>query len=134
MDFNNIETLLRSGINPEDIAKAFTDELNDAIKVTNKVDRKYELCNALAEDWNDLMLWWLDSNNLPEGLDSDDFFVDGETVEALFDTIMKGFVKMAPLYRALNEIYEEEHKEAPVSTNTDGDFSDVMRKFLNSIE
>ena len=134
MDFNNIETLLRSGINPEDIAKAFTDELNDAIKVTNKVDRKYELCNALAEDWNDLMLWWLDGNNLPEGLDSDDFFVDGETVEALFDTIMKGIVKMAPLYRALNEIYEEEHKEAPVSTNTDGDFSDVMRKFLNSIE
>lgn len=135
MDFNNIESLLRSGVNTEDIAKAFTDELNSAIKETNKVDRKRELCNALAEDWNDLMLMWLENNDLPDGLENDDFFMDAELVETLFDTLMNGIVKMAPLYRAFNEIAKAENKnKAPVSTNTDGDFNSIMRNFLNSIE
>lgn len=135
MDFNNIESLLRSGVNAEDIAKAFTDELNSAIKETNKVDRKRELCNTLAEDWNDLMLMWLENNDLPDGLENDDFFMDAELVETLFDALMNGIVKMAPLYRAFNEIAEAENKnKAPVSTNTDGDFNSIMRNFLNSIE
>ena len=135
MDFNNIESLLRSGVNAEDIAKAFTDELNSAIKETNKVGRKKELCNALAEDWNDLMLIWLENNNLPDGLENDDFFMDAELVETLFDAVMNGIVKMAPLYRALDEIVEAENKnKAPVQTNTDGDFNSIMRNFLNSIE
>ena len=135
MDFNNIESLLRSGVNAEDIAKAFTDELNSAIKETNKVGRKKELCNALAEDWNDLMLMWLENNNLPDGLENDDFFMDAELVETLFDAVMNGIVKMAPLYRALDEIVEAENKnKAPVQTNTDDDFNSIMRNFLNSIE
>ena len=135
MDFNNIESLLRSGVNAEDIAKAFTDELNSAIKETNKVSRKKELCNALAEDWNDLMLMWLESNDLPDGLENDDFFMDAELVETLFDAMMNGIVKMAPIYRALDEIAKTENKnKAPVSTNTDGDFNSIMRNFLNSIE
>lgn len=135
MDFNNIESLLRSGVNAEDIAKAFTDELNSAIKETSKVDRKRELCGTLAEDWNDLMLMWLESNDLPDGLENDDFFMDAELVETLFDAVMNGIVKMAPLYRAIDEIAKTENKnKAPVSTNTDGDFNSIMRNFLNSIE
>ena len=135
MDFNNIESLLQSGVNAEDIAKAFTDELNSAIKETNKVGRKKELCNALAEDWNDLMLMWLENNDLPDGLENDDFFMDAELVETLFDAMMNGIVKMAPIYRAIDEIAKTENKnKASVSTNTDGDFNSIMRNFLNSIE
>ena len=137
-DFNNIETMLREGVPAEEIAKHFTDSLNNAITAANKPTCTQALCNDLAEAWNGLVEDWTFYNNLPAGLTMDDLLLDGEHVEELFNYLMRLIVKTVPLFDALNALMDEENSAPPVKTNTAAkpadSFDSVMRNFLNTIK
>lgn len=144
-DFNSIESLLRSGVTADEIAQAFTKNLNDAIAEAAKPTRHEELSENLADAWNTFVEYWLEDHDLPHGFEADDLYVSAETAGELFDKCMDLVVKTAPLFEALAGLLEEDEKP-PVKVNTVAkntteeknlnadDFDLLMRSFLDSIK
>ena len=143
-DFNSIESLLRSGVSADEIAQAFTKNLNDAIAEAAKPTRHDELSEGLADAWNNFVEYWLKDHDLPRNVDADDLYVSAEIAGELFDKCMDLVVKTAPLFDALAGLLEEEEKPsvkvntvakdtAEKNLNTE-DFDLLMRSFLDSIK
>lgn len=142
-DFNSIESLLRSGVSADEIAQAFTKNLNDAIDVTKRDSKRAELFENFADSWNELLDDWLRSNTMPDPLTKEDLMMEPKHAEELFNDIMELVVKLAPLFKAFEDITPTE-KPAPVKVNTvvkpkdeslnTDDFDLLMRSFLNSIK
>ena len=137
-NFNNLEEMLRSGVSADEIALAFTKNLNaamDAAKPTPMQKASEELSKA----WNHMMDLWIDDHDVPSYINNkDDLYMDGESALHLFEEVMQVLSKVAPLYAAIADLVNDEEKPAtkpaPVSKNTDDDFDMVMRNFLNSIK
>ena len=137
-NFNNLEEMLRSGVSADEIALAFTKNLNaamDAAKPTPMQKASEELSKA----WNHMMDLWIDDHDVPSYINNkDDLYMDGESALHLFEEVMQVLSKVAPLYAAIADLVNDEEKPAvkpaPVSKNTDDDFDKVMRSFLNSIK
>ena len=137
-NFNNLEEMLRSGVSADEIALAFTKNLNaamDAAKPTPMQKASEELSKA----WNHMMDLWIDDHDVPSYINNkDDLYMDGESALHLFEEVMQVLSKVAPLYAAIADLVNDEEKPttkpAPVSKNTDDDFDMVMRSFLNSIK
>lgn len=137
-NFNNLEEMLRSGVSADEIALAFTKNLNaamDAAKPTPMEKASEELSNA----WNHMMDLWIEDHDVPSYLNNkNDLYIDSESALHLFEEVMHVLNKVAPLYEAIADLMNDEEKpavkSAPVSKNTDDDFDVVMRNFLNSIK
>lgn len=136
-NFNNLEEMLRSGVSADEIALAFTKNLNaamDAAKPTPMEEASKELSNA----WNHMMDLWIEDHDIPSYINNkDDLYMDSESALHLFEEVMQVLSKVAPLYAAIADLVNDEKpavKPAPVSKNTDDDFDIVMRNFLNSIK
>lgn len=137
-NFNNLEEMLRGGVSADEIALAFTKNLNtalDALKPTPMQKASEELSKA----WNHMMDLWIDDHDVPSYINNkDDLYIDGESALHLFEEVMQVLSKVAPLYAAIADLVNDEEKPAtkpaPVSKNTDDDFDIVMRSFLNSIK
>lgn len=137
-NFNNLEEMLRSGVSADEIALAFTKNLNaamDAAKPTPMQEASKELSNA----WNHMMDLWIEDHDIPSYINNkDDLYMDSESALHLFEEVMQVLSKVAPLYAAIADLVNDEEKPAtkpaPVSKNTDDDFDMVMRSFLNSIK
>ena len=137
-NFNNLEEMLRSGVGADEIALAFTKNLNtalDALKPTPMQKASEELSKA----WNHMMDLWIDDHDVPSYIDNkDDLYIDSESALHLFEEVMQVLSKVAPLYMAIADLVNDEEKPAtkpaPVSKNTDDEFDIVMRNFLNSIK
>lgn len=137
-NFNNLEEMLRSGVSADEIALAFTKNLNtalDALKPTPMQKASEELSKA----WNHMMDLWIDDHDVPSYINNkDDLYIDSESALHLFEEVMQVLSKVAPLYAAIADLVNDEEKPAtkpaPVSKNTDDDFDKVMRSFLNSIK
>lgn len=148
-DFNSIESLLRSGVSADEIAQAFTKNLNDAIDVTKRNSKRAELFENLANSWNEVLDDWLRDHTLPDGISKDDVMMEARHAEELFGQLMELVVKLAPLYKAFEDLAEsitpvEKPAPAPVKKNTVAkpkdedigteDFDLLMRSFLDSIK
>ena len=146
-DFNSIESLLRSGVSADEIAQAFTKNLNDAIDVTKRDSKRAELFENLANSWNEVVADWMSNNTLPDPLTKEDLMMEPEHAEDLFNQIMELAVKVAPLFKAFEDLAESitpVEKPAPVKKNTvvkpkdedldTEDFDALMRAFLDSIK
>ena len=137
-NFNNLEEMLRSGVGADEIALAFTKNLNtalDALKPTPMQKASEELSKA----WNHMMDLWIEEHEVPSYINNkDDLYIDGESALHLFEEVMQVLSKVAPLYMAIADLVNDEEKPAtkpaPVSKNTDDEFDIVMRNFLNSIK
>ena len=146
-DFNSIESLLRSGVSADEIAQAFTKNLNDAIDVTKRDSKRAELFENLANSWNDVLDDWLRDHTLPDGISKEDMMMEACHAEELFNQLMELAIKLAPLFKAFKELTESitpAEKPAPVKKNTVAkpkdedldteDFDALMRAFLDSIK
>lgn len=146
-DFNSIESLLRSGVSADEIAQAFTKNLNDAIDVTKRDSKRAELFENFANSWNELVADWMNNNTLPDPLTKEDLMMEPEHAEDLFGQLMELVVKLAPLFKAFEDLAESitpVEKPAPVKKNTvvkpkdeeldTEDFDALMRAFLDSIK
>lgn len=137
-NFNNLEEMLRSGVGADEIALAFTKNLNtalDALKPTPMQKASEELSKA----WNHMMDLWIEEHDVPSYINNkDDLYIDSESALHLFEEVMQVLSKVAPLYMAIADLVNDEEKPttkpAPVSKNTDDEFDIVMRNFLNSIK
>lgn len=146
-DFNSIESLLRSGVSADEIAQAFTKNLNDAIDTTKRDNKRAELFENLANSWNDVLEDWMSNNTVPDPLTKEDLMMEPEHAEDLFNQIMELVAKLAPLFKAFEDLAESitpAEKPAPVKVNTvakpkneglnTDDFDLLMRSFLDSIK
>lgn len=137
-NFNNLEEMLRNGVGADEIALAFTKNLNtalDALKPTPMQKASEELSKA----WNHMMDLWIEEHEVPSYINNkDDLYIDSESALHLFEEVMQVLSKVAPLYMAIADLVNDEEKPAtkpaPVSKNTDDEFDIVMRNFLNSIK
>ena len=152
-NFNDLEKMLREGITADEIAQAFTKNLNNAIDAVKPTPMEIG-GEDLAKAWNRMVDLYLEDNDAPSFIeDTDDLYVSGETATKLFIDSMELLHKVAPLWDLIaelgsvedDELIEEPkrsvrqcaQKKAPVETNTAGDevdeFEKTMKKFLKSI-
>ena len=154
-NFNDLEKMLRSGVTADEIAQAFTKNLNSAIDAVKPTPM--ELAGEdLAKAWNHMIDLYLEDNDLPAFLENeDDLYISGETATRLFKESMSLMHKVAPLWDAFASLAEEDdsdvkmmdkkdykdsycNKKTPVKPNTDAkdefdSFDEVMKKFLGGI-
>lgn len=146
-DFNSIESLLRSGVSADEIAQAFTKNLNDAIDTTKRDSKRAELFENLANSWNEVLDDWLRDNTLPDGITRNDVIMEARHAEELFGQVMDLMVKIAPLFKVFADAADHilaDKEPAPVKKNTAAkpkdedlgteDFDILMRSFLDSIK
>ena len=146
-DFNSIESLLRSGVSADEIAQAFTKNLNDAIDTTKRDSKRAELFENLANSWNEVLDDWLRDNTLPDGITRNDVIMEARHAEELFGQVMDLMVKVAPLFKVFADAADHllaDKEPAPVKKNTVAkskddslnteDFDILMRSFLDSIK
>lgn len=140
-NFNNLEEMLRNGVSADEIAQAFTKNLNDAIDAAKPTPMQ-EAGEELAKAWNHMIDLWLEDNKIPSYLDDeDDLYISGDTASKLFNDAMDLIVKIGPIFDAIASIADEGTKPAPVKTETNvktkrddfDEFDDTMRSFLRSI-
>lgn len=148
-NFNNLEEMLRSGVSADEIAQAFTKNLNNAIDAVKPTPMEIA-GEDLAKAWNRMVDLYLEDNDAPSFIDNtDDLYVSSETATKLFLDSMELLHKVAPLWDLIAELGNLENdefieepkrsaqKKTPVETNTAGDevdeFEKTMKKFLKSI-
>ncbi len=142
-DFNNLESLLRSGVSADEIAQHFTKNLNDAIDSAKRDSERAKLYENLANSWNEVLKNWAHNNEMPDGIEVNDLILTGEHAKEVVGQLMEFVSTLAPLYKALTDMAEqvvakEKFKPEPVLKNTDAkdefdDFDAAMKKFLKSI-
>lgn len=138
-NFNNLEDMLRSGVTADEIAQAFTKNLNSAIDAVKPTPMQ-EAGEELAKAWNHMVDLYLEDNDVPSYVENDDLYVSAETATKLFEESMELLHKITPLWDLITQLGDnasiEQPKPAPVKNNTDGidEFDEVMRKFLNSLK
>ena len=126
MDFNNIEKMLRDGANPEDIANAFTKELNSAISAT-KEDELEIACNDLSSAWGDMLDIYCDRNNIKG---CDDFYFTGKQVYDALPAIVKILQALKIYADAVNNLHKVvDNKKSGLTA----DFDEVMADFFSDI-
>ena len=129
-NFNNLDELIRSGTDPEEIAKAFSNNLNKAIADNDKVSRKEELCAEMAKLWNEYVNLWMLEHPVPEQWD---LHMDADDLAVGLDHILTLFVKTAPLMEAMEDLANT-FEPRKVNTKTKkNDYDSVIGDFLNSI-
>lgn len=114
--YDEILNALKDGADPADIAKAFTDNLNHAIKEANASDRYEEACNEFASALNEL----LDAYETEYKVNLDDVpYVAGEDVKEYLPRVMNVYALFREYTRAINDVLNK----APVETTADAEES-----------
>ena len=154
-NFNDLEKMLREGVTADEIAQAFTKNLNSAIDAVKPTPMEMAGVD-LAKAWNHMIDLYLEDNDRPAFLDNDDdLYISGETATRLFKESMDLLNKMAPIWNAIASLAEDDdvkinntldkknykdscNKKPPVEKNTDGEdefdnFDNVMKKFLSGL-
>lgn len=144
-NFNNLEEMLRNGVSADEIAQAFTKNLNAAIDAAKPTPMEIA-GEELAKAWNRMVDIYLEDHDMPEFLDDkDDLYVSTETAVRLFEDSMTLLHKLTPFLNLMEELGRPEEpkpckceKNPPVLKNTDtkdefDDFDETMKKFLRSI-
>lgn len=114
--YDEILRALKDGAKPEDIAKSFTDNLNNAIKVAKAPSRYEEACNEFASALNEL----LDAYAEEYEVNLDDVpYVAGDDVKEYLPRVMNVYALFREYTRAVSEVLNK----APVETTADAEES-----------
>lgn len=123
-NFNDIEKMLRAGVTADEIAVAFTKNLNDAIEAAKKPDVLQEACCALAEAWHNVLDAYAEEY---ESTPNKDWYITGDDVYQVLPTVMQA------LFATQRYADELRNIAAPVQKNTAGsttDFDKLVDDFL----
>lgn len=113
--YDEILRALKNGADPADIAEAFSDNLNHAIKEANAPDRYDEACDAFASALNEL----LDAYRTEYEVNLDDVpCVYGEDVKEYLPRVMNVYALFREYTRAINDVLK-----TPVETTADAEES-----------
>ena len=126
-DFNNMIDLMRSGVSADELAKAFTDNLNNAIEVVEAekiTEDDYKMaCAEAANAFNDAVQDYISIHNLD--IDEKDLEIDQKFV----NDIVEFFVELLPYVKSLSKVVSPNTKKKECKVTTDS-FEDVMAKFF----
>ena len=107
---------IKDGAKPEDIAKAFTDNLNNAIKDANTPSRYEKACNEFANALNEL----LDAYEAEYEVNLDDVpCIHSDDVKEYLPRVMNAYALFREYTRAINEVLNK----APVEPTADAEES-----------
>lgn len=122
---------------PEKLANAFADALNEKLAERRKVDNVNEMANEVSDAWECLVDEYFSAHpdELPKEYNPEDFYISGEIAVG----ILKALVKLLP-YLGLLAQYSERietlnnelaKQVTTVATNKAADFEDAMKKFFD---
>lgn len=132
MDFNDIETMLRNNVaTPEEIAKAFTDQLNAAIEATAKPTEWEKGIADLIDDWNYMIDLYVEEH--PDETNSweiTDLYMTPKAMEDLVKASIDAYHMADNIVNDLNKFtkYIEDN-----NLNGKDEFKQVMREFFKQI-
>lgn len=126
-DFNNMIDLMRSGVSAQDLAKAFTDNLNNAIEVVEAekiTEDDYKMaCAEVANAFNDAVQDYVIIHKLD--IDEKDLVIDQKFV----NDVIEFFVELLPYVKSFSKVINLDGKKKENEATTDS-FEDVMAKFF----
>ena len=131
-DFNDIETMLRNEVaTPEEIAKAFTDQLNAAIEATTQPTEWEKGIADLVDDWNYMIDLYVEEHpDETKDWDLGILHIGAKTMEDLIMASLDSYRMADNLVNSLNQ-FKKRIKENEL--NEKDDFKDVMRDFFKEI-
>ncbi len=133
-NFNIKQMLDKYNNDPEKLANAFADALND--ELAKQRDIEYIDCAAadVSDAWQNFVTEYFKKNDLPRGVDEESFYIAPETVKILMDMCIRAVPYMSLFQEYLskleaisNEIIE---KVPTVTQKAEEDFSNVMARFF----
>ena len=131
-DFNDIETMLREKrATPEEIAKAFTDQLNAAIEATTHPTEWEKGIADLVDDWNYMIdLYAEEHADETETWELTDLYITPQAMEELVISSIKAYKMADNIVNDLNKFtkYIEDN-----NLNGKDEFKQVMREFFKQI-
>jgi hypothetical protein len=126
-DFNDLEYMLRSGATADQIAAAFTKNLNDAIDAVKKPDALQEACCALAEAWHDVLDTYAEEY---ESTPNKDWYITGDDVYQVLPTVMQALFATQRYADELRNIATPVQKNTAGPTAVATDFDKLVNDFL----
>lgn len=122
---------------PEKLANAFADALNEKLAERRKVDNINEMANEVSDAWECLVDEYFSAHpdELPKDYQASDFYITGEIAVGLLKTLTKLLPYLGLLAQygeRIEEIAAAMNKEVvkPVA-NKAADFEDAMKKFFD---
>lgn len=119
---------------PEKLANAFADALNDELAKQRNVNRIDDAAADVAEAWECFVDEYFDTYELPKGTNNEDFYIEPETVKILMDLCLRAapYLALFQEYMTKLEALGTELKEDTVvaAGKAQQEFADVMARFF----
>ena len=126
------------GGDAEKLAQAFADSLNSELAKQRQRDYITDAAQDVADAWGEFVDEYFDENDLPDGMDEEDFYIDAEVVKGILNL----FIKLLPYFDLAHEYIEKleglnkevsatAHKVADNVKNSDV-YEDVMKRFFKN--
>lgn len=122
---------------PEKLANAFADALNEKLAERRKVDNINEMANEVSDAWECLVDEYFSAHpeEMPKEYDIADFYITGEIAVGILKTLIK-LLPYLGLLAQYSERIEGLNKElvkaaTNATTNKAADFEDAMKKFFD---
>lgn len=122
---------------PEKLANAFADALNEKLAERRKVDNINEMANEVSDAWECLVDEYFNAHpeEMPKEYDTADFYITGEIAVGILKTLIK-LLPYLGLLAQYSERIEGLNKElvkaaTNATTNKAADFEDAMKKFFD---
>ena len=134
-DFNNLVTILREGsATPEEIANAFTKNLNAASTEAAKPTAWESTISEFVANWNYLIDLYWDEHELPEDCDISKFYLSEDEAEDMVVSSIKSCVALLHVKSDINKFAKHlSDKDRKLSEDDREDFYKVMHNFFKTI-
>ena len=118
---------------PEKLANAFADALNEKLAERRKKDSVKEMANEVSDAWECLVDEYFEAHpeEMPKDYHNPDFYITGEIAVGILKTLIK-LLPYLGLLAQYSERIEGLNKELiNATTNKAADFEDAMKKFFD---
>jgi len=129
-NFNDIETYLRNGGDPETIANAFADKLNLALATIEDESALDDAAKNVVDAWNNFADVFFGINKLPKNSKIDDwkFFSTDDVIG-----VMEVLIQILPIFSHYAELIEGLETNVK-NTKEKVTESDLWKTFFNTIK
>lgn len=122
-NFNDIEKYLNDGGDPQKLAQAFADTLNEALAQVQKKNKLEEKATAFANAWNAYIDEYFKFHDVPENCVVADMYLNTKDVNYLMEQVLK----FIPLLDKLNGLFEMGVEQV---SNSKDKVEDTISKFF----
>lgn len=133
-DFDMKQLLDTFNGDPEKLANAFADALNDELANQRKANRLDTLAQDVADVWEEFVDEYFDGHGMPGNLSEEDFYIEADSVKALMELM----VRLTPYLELFKEYVgkledlgeKAEAKAINIKNEVTDEYADVMNRFF----